>query len=116
MSLITIIEADIKAGWEWIRTEAAIVYNGVAHLIEPLWKAFGQVVLQDFWGAAAAFVQKLTTLTNLADMEQAFLMAVEHLGGDLWNALRTLATTAWSNLLQSLLGVLNAHNTAIKAA
>lgn len=114
-NIITIVENDIKTGWAWIKTEAEIVYNGVAHLVAPLFTAFGQLVLQDFWGAAGAFVTKLTTITQPADMLQAFLMAVEHLGGTLWTALRTLATQAWSNTLQSVLGVLQAHNAQITA-
>lgn len=95
---------EIKAGWTWVKTEAADVYNALKPLVEAPLKLFQQVIVNDLWGAAAAFVQKLMTAQSLVDLETAFLNTLEHL----WPNLLSAAQTLGSALLQSLLGIFQA--------
>jgi hypothetical protein len=105
MSLITILEDDLKAGWNWLKTEAAALYAWGEPIVAAALKTFEQVVVQDLWGAIASFIQKATTFRTLADAQQAFLMTIELVSRNVFNA----AISLGSNLLQTLLGAVQAH-------
>ncbi len=99
--LIALAEHEIAAGWTWVKTEAADIYAALKPLVEAPLKLFESSVVQDLWGAAAAFVTKLLSAKSLVDLETAFLNTLEHL----WPNLLQAAQTLGSVLLQSVLGI-----------
>lgn len=105
MSLITILEDDVKAGWHWIETEAKSLYEWAQPLLLNALKAVENVAVSDFWGAVAAFVQKAQSGLSLADLETAFLNTVQLYSGNFIQA----AIAIGSQLLQTILGAVLAH-------
>lgn len=114
-NIITIIDTDIQAGWAWVQKEAVDLYNAVSPLVAAPLKAFEQVVVQNLWGAAAAFIANLMPALNavnlqagLADLETAFLNTLGHL----WPSLLSAAQALGSQLLQIILGSFQAKAAA----
>ena len=112
--LITIAEQDIAAGWKWVKTEAADIYNAIRPLVTTALSTFESVVVNNLWGAAASFITQIlasnplsSPKTLLTDLETAFLNTLEHL----WPNLLSAATALGSVLLQSLLGIFHAKQT-----
>ena len=117
-NIITVVEEDIKAGWDWVQKEATDIYNTVSPLVAAPLKVFEQVVVQDLWGAAAAFTAKLipslqavNLMAGLADLETAFLNTIEHL----WPNLLAAAQALGSQLLQIILGLFQTKAAAAAA-
>ena len=102
--IIHLAEAEIAAGLHWIKTTATAIYGAIQPMVVKALHAFEHTVVQNLWGAAAAFVQKALTAKSLVDLETAFLNTLQHLWPDLMKA----AVALGSMLLQSLLGLIHA--------
>ncbi len=108
--VIDIVEDDLEAAWTWLKGEAVVIYDAISPLWEAPLKAFEGGVVHRLWSAAAALVQKLLTVTSLADIETAFLNTIQTLGAGLLDAAKALGSV----LLQSTLGLLQSK--ALSAA
>lgn len=105
INIVLIAEQEIEAGWKWVQSEASHVYHAVMPIVQEGLSAFETAVVQDLWGAAAAFVKKALSIGSLADLETAFLNTLQSLGPNLLAAAQSFG----SSMLQSTLGLLRAQ-------
>jgi hypothetical protein len=103
-NIVVILQTDITAGWNWVKSEAVAAYNFLQPKVAPILSTFEGAVEEGLWGAAAALLTKLGGWTgSLADLETALLNVLSDLGGSLLAAAQKLG----SALVQTLLGAVN---------
>jgi hypothetical protein len=118
MPVITFVYDELKKAWGWVKTEATDIYNLLKPLVNPALAAFDGTLVQDLWGAAAAFVSKLIPTVSgavpfsLADLETGFLNTLVSFSSALLSAAQTLG----SSILQTMLGLFQSKLTTAPAA
>ena len=97
----TTVETDVKDAVRWAETEVDSALVAIWNVAKPLFVAAEPTVILSVLQAAIAFWAKLPGLTDLAEIEAAFLNEAEALGGELLAQAQALG----SDLLQVLLAL-----------
>lgn len=103
-TFLATVEADIIAEVKVIEDDVDTALTDIWNFAKPVFTAFEPVVIRDTLTAVVNFLKAAEADVvggNFADIEQAFLMALESAGSALFGDAQSLG----SNLLQVLIGL-----------
>lgn len=113
VTFMTPIIETIKMLWNGFSEFMSGLWQSVVNVATTVWNTL-VTVITDVWENIKIKVQ--TSITNLGEIVQSGITAIQTIWSNVWNAIVLIAQTVWNNIVTIISAVLNALAEIIRAA